>query len=86
MLFAFTFLQLLKLIPGGDFAKWSIQRLQKEFFNTPIIIRKRGGKEVWEMDHDCKCASLLENLGAILKNLFNSPIEKPQSWWSFPFF
>ena len=48
MLFAFTFLQLLKLIPGGDFAKWSIQRLQKEFFNTPIIIRKRGGKEVWE--------------------------------------
>lgn len=75
MMFSFTFLQLLKLIPEGDFSNWSIQKLQREFFNTPILVRKINGEEVWEIEHDCKYAFFLENLDAVFERLFNNPIE-----------
>jgi hypothetical protein len=67
MMFSFIFIQMLKLIPDGGFGKWSIMKLQDEFFNTPILARKINGKEILEIAHDCKYAFLLENLDDSLK-------------------
>ena len=80
MMFSFIFIQMLKLIPEGDFGEWGMRRLQGGFFNTPIFVRRINGKEVWEVNNDCEYAFLLENIDAILKDFFGSPIEKPQMW------
>ena len=71
-------IQMLKLIPEGDFGEWGIRKLQSDFFNTPIFARKINGEEVWELNHDCKYAFLLENIDTILEKFFGHPIEKPQ--------
>lgn len=72
LMFSFTFMQLLKLIPEGNFGNWSIQKLQREFFNTPLHITTINGKKVGEINSNCKYAFLLENIDAILKSLFKS--------------
>jgi hypothetical protein len=74
MMFSFTFIQLLKRIPEGDFGKLSIEKLRREFFNIPALVKKIKWGYVLKIDGSCKYMFLLENLDALLKSLFDPNI------------